>query len=222
MLCQRYGKSVESRQPRWREDARANCPHQCCCDQGECNFRQRQFHHAVDANHTVEVWKITNTYNGSRQGKTNCGIKASEAREIQLEVRVGAKRECLPKLGARLKHGRIDDHAEDERNEEVLRDCLFPQYYANPGASLLMRRTEREVRRDSSDKVHMVLTEGDDVHVLCAIVSFKAAKRRVVQTSSRVMCDSCGRSVSEVQGCLFSFSLDSRNSSENSSFSLDA
>ena len=67
-----------------------------------------------------------------------------------------------------------------------------------------MRRTEREVRRDSCDKGHIVFTEGDDIHVLCAIVSFKTARRRVVQTSSRVMCDSCGRSVSSFQGCLFS------------------
>ena len=76
-------------------------------------------------------------------------IKAWEAREIQLEVRVGAKRECLSKLVARLKHDRIDDNAEDERDEEVLRDCLFPQYYANPGVSPLRRRTKRGARRDS-------------------------------------------------------------------------
>ena len=113
--------------------------------------------------------------------------KAREAREIQLEVRVGAKRECLPKLGARLKHDRIDDDAEDERNEEGLRGCLFQQYFANPGVSPLMRQTERGVRRDS-----------------CAIFSFNTARRRVVQTSSRVMCDICERSVSSVQVCLFS------------------
>ena len=35
-------------------------------------------------------------------------------------------------------------------------------------------------------------------------VSFKTARRRVVQTSSRVMCDSCERSVSSFQGCLLS------------------
>ena len=71
-------------------------------------------------------------------------IKAWEAREIQLEVRVGAKRECLSKLVARLKHDRIDDDAEDERNEEGLRDCFSPQYYTNPGVSPLRRGTERE------------------------------------------------------------------------------
>ena len=95
-----------------------------------------------------------------------------------------------------MKHDRIDDDDEDERNEEVLRECLFPKYYANPGESPLRRRTEREVRRDSCDKVHIVFTEGDDIHVRCAIVSFKKARRRVVQTGSRVMCDRCERSVS--------------------------
>ena len=139
----------------------------------------------------VELWLL---------GKCDLRIKAWEAREIQLEARIGAKRENLPKLGARLKHDRIDDDAEDERNEEGLRDCLFPQHYV----SLLMRRTEREVRRDSCDTVHIVVTVGDDIHVLCAIVSFITARRWMVQTSSRVMCDSCERSVSSFQGYLFS------------------
>ena len=94
---------------------------------------------------------------------------------------------CLSKLVARLKHGRIDDNAEDELDEEVLCDCLFPQYYANPEVSPLRGRTERGARRDS-----------------CATVSFKTARRRVVQTSSRVMCDICERSVSSFQGCLLS------------------
>ena len=82
----------------------------------------------------------------------------------------------------------IGSSIEDERNKEGLRDCLFPQYYyANLEHRPLMRRTECEVRRDS-----------------CDIVSFKTARRRVVHTSSHVMCDSCERSVSSVQGCLFS------------------
>ena len=92
-------------------------------------------------------------------------IKAWEAREVQLEVRAGAKRECLSKLVARLKHDRIDDDAEDERNEEGLRDSFFPQYYANPEVSPLRRRTERAVRRDSCGKAHIVFTEDDDIHV---------------------------------------------------------
>ena len=46
-------------------------------------------------------------------------IKAWEAKEIQLEVRAGAKRECLSKLVARLKHDRTDDDAENERDEET-------------------------------------------------------------------------------------------------------
>ena len=141
----------------------------------------------------VELWQLE---------KCDFRIKAWEAREIQLVQNVNASRN----LGVRLKHDRIDDDAEDERDEGVLRDCLFPHYYANPGVSPLVRRTEREVRRDSNDKVHMVFTEGDALHVLCAMVSFKTARRRVVQTSSRVMCDSCERSVSSFQGCLFSHS----------------
>ena len=58
-----------------------------------------------------------------------------------------AKRECLSKLVLRLEHDRIDNDAEDERDEEVLCDCSF-QYHANPGVSPLKRRTERGVQRD--------------------------------------------------------------------------
>ena len=68
----------------------------------------------------------------------------------------------------------------------------------------MRRRNEREVRRDSCDKAHIVFTEGDDIHVMCVIVSFETARRRVVQHSSRVMCDSCERSVPSFHGCLFS------------------
>ena len=71
MLCQSSGKSVESRQMRLREDASADGPHQCCSEQGEYRCRQRQLHHAVDTNHTVEEWKTTNSYNGCHQGKTS-------------------------------------------------------------------------------------------------------------------------------------------------------
>ena len=45
--------------------------------------------------------------------------RLGEAKEIQLEVRAGAKRECLSKLVARVKHDRTDDDAEDERDEET-------------------------------------------------------------------------------------------------------
>ena len=83
-------------------------------------------------------------------------------------------------------------------------DCFFAQRTASPGVSPLKRPTEREVRRDSCGKEHRVFTEGDAIHVLCATVSFKTARLRVVQTSSRVMCDSCGRSVTAVQGLLLS------------------
>ena len=55
--------------------------------------------------------------------------KTSRTVAIGLEagMHVGAKRECLPKLGVRLKHDRIDDDAEYDRKEGVLRDCLLPQ-----------------------------------------------------------------------------------------------
>ena len=126
----------------------------------------------------VELWQLE---------KCDVRFKSWKARVIQPEA-LGAKRECLSKLVARVKHDRIDDDdAEDECNEEVLCDCFFTQCIVSPGASPHRSRTECEVRRDS-----------------CAIVSFKTVRRRVVQTSSQVMCDSCRRSVSPVQGCLFS------------------
>ena len=141
-----------------------------------------------------------------RLEKCDVIIKALEARGVQLEA-LGAVPECLQKLVARLKHDRLDDDAEDERDEEIVScDCFSPQRTASPGASQLRRRTEREVRRDSCGKEHIVFAEGDAMHVLCATVSFKRARRRVVQTSSRVMCDSCGRSVSAVSGCLLTAS----------------
>ena len=117
----------------------------------------------------VELWRLE---------KCDLRIEAWEAREIQLEVRVGAKHECLSTWVARLKH---------ERNEEVLRDCLFPQFYTNP-----------------CGKEHMVFTEGDDIRELSAIVSFKTDRRRVAQTSSQLMCNSFERSASSFQECLFS------------------
>ena len=117
---------------------------------------------------------------------------------------------------------RIDDDAEDERNEEVLCDCFFPQRKTSLGVSPLMRRTEREVRSDSCDEVDRVFTEGDAIHKLCAIVSFKTTRRRAVHNSSRVMRDSCGRSVSSFQGCVSSQTRVSRKSSETSSFALEA
>ena len=99
------------------------------------------------------------------ENRVDATVKSWEARVIKLEA-LGATRECLPKLVARLKPGRIDDGAEYERNEEGVRDCLFPQYYANPGVFPLRRRTERGVRRDS-----------------CVTVSFKTGRRREEQTS---------------------------------------
>ena len=100
----------------------------------------------------VELWRLE---------KRDLRIKACEAEEIQLEVRVGAKHECLLKWVSRLKH---------DRDEEVLRDCFFPQYHTNHGVSPLRRRTARAVRRDSCGKVIIVVTEADDICVLGAIV----------------------------------------------------
>ena len=134
--------------------------------------------------------------------KRDVRIKSWKARVIQSGA-LGAKRECLSKLVARSEHDRTDDDAEDERNEEDLCDCFFPQYIASPGVSPLMRRTEREVRRDSCDKVHIVFTDGDDIHVLLPLFHSRQLDDGCVQTSSRVMSDSFGRSVSSVQGCLF-------------------
>ena len=66
------------------------------------------------------------------------------------------------------------------------------------------------MRRDSCGKVHIVFTEGDDIRVLSAIVSFETGRRRVVQTSSQATCDRCERSASSFQGCLFSESGESQ------------
>ena len=133
----------------------------------------------------AELWQLE---------KRDVRIKSWKARIIQSGT-LGAKRECLSKLEARLKHDRTDDDAEDERNEEVLCDCFFPQYIVSLGTSPTRRRTKCEVRRDS-----------------CDIVSFKTVRRRVVQSSSQVMCDSCRRAASAVW----------RISSKNCSFALDA
>ena len=115
--CVRVRKSVESRQPRLREDARADGPHQCCSGQDKCKCRQHGFPFTATVTMSAAKWLTM----------------------MLSTMRCTAQR----------------------------------------------RRTERSVRRNS-----------------CAVVSFKTARRRVVQTSSRVMCDSCERSVSAVLGCL--------------------
>ena len=76
----------------------------------------------------------TSGCNECRQVEENCDlrIRAWEARDIQLEVRVGAKRESLSKLVARLKHDRMDDDAEYDA-----------VHSASLGVSPLRRRTER-------------------------------------------------------------------------------
>ena len=126
-------------------------------------------------------------------------------------------RECLSEWAVRVKVDRIDDDAEDEHDKEVMCDCFFPHCKASFGSSPRRRRTKCEVRRDTFDKQYIVVAESDAIHMQCSVVSFKTARRRVLQTSSRIVCDSCGRSVS-VQGC--SQILVSRNSSKSSSFAL--
>ena len=49
-------------------------------NKGKCKCRQRQFHHAVDANHAVELWKTTNSCNGCRQGETGRVVAIGEMR----------------------------------------------------------------------------------------------------------------------------------------------
>ena len=88
--------------------------------------------------------------------------------------------------------------------------CFFQHRTACLGASPLRRRTERDVREDSCGKGNIVFAEGDAIHVLCAAVSFKTARLRAVRTRSRVVCDSCGRSVPAAQGFLLSDSGQSR------------
>ena len=130
MLCQSSVKSIGCRQIRLQEDARTSCPQQCCSGQRNAS--------ADSASSTTPLARTTQLKCGKPRAVTTDAAKVKQvevwqlakrdaiskswkARVIQLEVRVGAKRECLPKLGARLKHHRIGDDAEDERNEEVLR-----------------------------------------------------------------------------------------------------
>ena len=54
--------------------------------------------------------------------------------------------------------------------------------------------------KSSRDKGNIVFAEGDAIHVLCAIVSFKTARLWVVRVGSRVLCDNCRMSVPAAQG----------------------
>ena len=202
MLCQSSGKSVEGRQPRLREDARADGPHIGALDKTNASADSAVFHTSRAVAMNVAKWKQFELW---QLEKCDLRIKAWEARDVQLEVRAGAKRECLSKLVVRLKHDRIDGDAEDERNEEGLRDCFFPPYYANPGVSPLRRRTECGVRRDS-----------------CAIVSFKTARRRVAQTQFAKSCVTVASGQFPQSKVACSQTLVSRSSNENSLFALDA
>ena len=137
----------------------------------------------------LELWHVV---------KCGLRIKAWEAREMQLEA-LGAKRECQSEWAAQVELHRSDDDAKDERDKEIM--CAWK---VSLGSSPWRIRTKRDVRQDSLGKEHIVVVESDAIHRLCSVVSFKTAQRRVVQTSSRILCDGCGRSVSAVQGRLCS------------------
>ena len=94
---------------------------------------------------------------------------------------------------------RSDDDAKDERDKEVM--CAWK---VSLGSSPWRIRTKRDGRQDSLGKEHIAVVESDAIQRLCSAVSFKTAQRTVVQTSSRILCDGCGRSVSAVQGRLCS------------------
>ena len=111
-----------------------------------------------------------------RLEKCDVRITSWAARNIQVEA-PGAGRECLAKLVARLNHARIEDDAEDERDEEVVLDaCFFPHRTASSEVSPLRRRTEHDVLKNSRDKENRVFAEEDAIHVLCAIVLFKTVR----------------------------------------------
>ena len=105
---------------RLREDARADCPHQCSLNKANASAdgassttpfsRTTQLRCGKPRTETTDTAKVKQV-ELCRLEKCDLRIKAWEAREIQLEVRAGAKRECLTKLVARLKHDRIDDDA---------------------------------------------------------------------------------------------------------------
>ena len=73
-LCHSSGGPVECRQPRLREDARVDWPHQCCSGRSKCKGRHRKFHHTVDA------WKTANICNGRRQDETVLLVALGEIR----------------------------------------------------------------------------------------------------------------------------------------------
>ena len=134
------------------EDARSDCPHQCCFQQGKCKCRQRQFH-LVDANHIVDLWKTTNSCNGCRQGKTSPIVAIGEMRfgnqDLESKSHTVWSTWCKTWMPAEI--GSSIEARSRRAQRRGLCDCVFPQYYANPGVPPLRRRTEREVRRDSCD-----------------------------------------------------------------------
>ena len=132
--------------------------------------------------------------------KRDVRIKPGKARVIQSGA-LGAKRECLSKLVSRLERDRTDDDAEDERNEEVLCDCFFPQYIVSPGTSPTMRK--QSVKCDETAVILLHSRQSDDEQ--CKPVHKSVADEQCPQF--KVVC---------------SQTLASRISSKNSSFALDA
>jgi len=152
-----------------------------------------------------------------RLEKRDVRIKFLEAaiasRDIQIEA-LGVARECLLRTVARLKHARPDEDAvdEDERDAEVALEgpVSLPHRTGSPGASLLRRRTGSDVLKNGRGRGNIVFAEGDALNVPFTIVSFRTARLWVVRAGSRVVCDSCARSVPTAQGFLLSDSGRSR------------
>jgi len=152
-----------------------------------------------------------------RLEKRDVRIKFLEAaiasRDIQIEA-LGAARECLLRTVARLKHARPDEDAvdEDERDAEVALEgpVSLPHRTGSPGASLLRRRTGSDVLKNGRGRGNIVFAEGDALNVPFTIASFRTARLWVVRAGSRVVCDSCARSVPTAQGFLLSDSGRSR------------
>ena len=98
--------------------------------------------------------------------KRDVRIKSWKARVIQSGA-LGAKRECLSKLVARLKHDRSDDDADDVCNEEVLCDCFFLAYIVSHVVSPTRRRTKFEVP-DHMSRVKVANEQCPQFEVVCS------------------------------------------------------
>ena len=93
-------------------------------DSRDCERMQVQMAHTSVALDKANASAVSAVFHTPRA----VAMFAAKGKQFELwplEVRVGAKRECLSKLVARLKHDRVDDDAENARDEEVLCDCFF-------------------------------------------------------------------------------------------------